>query len=100
MPYLIEVSRVSTSGSVTCNDQTQFIVCAKGPCGFSWLSKLSALGLRTLVTRELAQTFPTLEAAESAINKMPTGYKLARISFEVTVTKVVRHQSPTLTFSS
>ena len=81
MPYPIEA--VSTSDSVTCNDQTRFIVRAKGLCGISWLSKLSALGLRTLVTRDLAQLFPTIEAAESAINKMPTGYKLARIPFAI-----------------
>jgi hypothetical protein len=48
-----------------------------------WLSKPSPLGLRALVTRDLAQLFPTLEEAQSAINKMPSGYKLAGVSFAV-----------------
>jgi hypothetical protein len=64
-------------------DETLFIVSAKGPYGVFWLSEPSALELRTLVTRDLAQLFPTVEEAQSAINKMPSGYKLAGVSFAV-----------------
>jgi hypothetical protein len=61
----------------------QFIVTATGPNGVYWLSKPSEFGLRTLVARQQADRFPTLEAAEHAIKEMPTGYKLARISFAI-----------------
>jgi hypothetical protein len=89
MPYLNEVS---TSGVNTYYGQTQFVVRANGPWGISWLSELSALGLRTLVTCDLAQLFPTIEAAESAINKMPSGYELARVSFAIELS--LKHREP------
>jgi hypothetical protein len=91
MPYLIEVPRGS-SGVNARSAQTQFVVRANGPCGISWLSELSALGLRTLVTRDRAQLFPTIEEAESAIDKMPTGYKLARVSFAIELS--LKHREP------
>jgi hypothetical protein len=65
------------------NGESQFIVSAKGPYGVFWLGEPSALGLRTLVTRDLAQLFPTVEEAQSAIDKMASGYKLAGVSFAV-----------------
>jgi hypothetical protein len=66
------------------NQQMQLVVRATGPNGIFWLSEPSSpIGLRALVTRDLAQVFPTVEEAQSAINNMPTGYKLARASFAV-----------------
>jgi hypothetical protein len=64
-------------------DLMRFVVCATGPNGFFWLSKSSDLGLRTLVTRDQAEQFPTIEEAQRAIDGMPKGYKLARISFAI-----------------
>jgi len=60
-----------------------FVVTATGPSGFFWLSKPSEIGLRTLVERDQADVFPTIEAAERAIKEMPKGYKLARVSFGI-----------------
>jgi hypothetical protein len=61
----------------------QFVVSANGPYGVFWLSKLSEIGLRTLVTRDQADVFPTIEDAQRAITTMPQGYKLAKISFAI-----------------
>jgi hypothetical protein len=60
-----------------------FVVTATGPTGVFWLSKPSELGLRTLVARNLAEIFPTLEEAEVAIKQMPEGYKFAGVSFGI-----------------
>ena len=61
----------------------EFVVAATGPTGSFWLSKPSNIGLRTLVTRDQAELFATVEDAQRAIKKMPQGYKLARIFFAV-----------------
>jgi hypothetical protein len=61
----------------------QFVVSATGPSGVFWLSKQSSLGLRTLVSREEADLFSSVEAAERAITKMPKGYKLAHVRFAI-----------------
>jgi len=77
-----------------------FVVSAVGPTGVFWLSEPAHHGLRTLVIRNQADHFPTLEAARSAINKMATGYKLARVSFEIELSglfpprAVPRHAHP------
>jgi len=60
-----------------------FVVSATGPNGIFWLSKLSHVGLRTLVMRDQADQFPTIEEAQRAIDGMPKGYKLARMSFAI-----------------
>jgi hypothetical protein len=60
-----------------------FLVTATGPYGVLWLSKPSDIGLRTLVKRDQADLFPTVEEAERAISQMPKGYKLARVSFAI-----------------
>lgn len=61
----------------------QFVVCATGPCGVFWLSKPSNFGLRTIVARDQAELFPTVEAAKRAIKRMPKGYRLARVAFAI-----------------
>ena len=61
----------------------EFVVAASGPTGSFWLSKPSNIGLRTLVTRDQAEVFATIEDAQRAVKEMPQGYKLARISFAV-----------------
>jgi hypothetical protein len=77
-----------------------FVVSAVGPTGVFWLSEPARHGLRTLVKHNQADHFPTVEAAQSAINKMPTGYKLARVSFEIELSglfppkAVPRHPHP------
>jgi hypothetical protein len=65
------------------SDFVQFVVSATGPNGVFWLSKPSEIGLRTLVERDRAYVFSTIEDAQRAIEKMPKGYKLARISFAI-----------------
>jgi hypothetical protein len=64
-------------------DFIRFVVCATGPNGIFWLSKPSEIALRTLVIRDQADQFPTIEEAQRAIDDMPKGYKLARISFAI-----------------
>jgi hypothetical protein len=65
-----------------------FVVTAIGPNGVFWLSEPSEIGLRTLVSRDQAEVFPTHDAAERAIQEMPTGYKFARVSFATTLAGV------------
>jgi hypothetical protein len=65
------------------SDFIQFVVSAKGPNGIFWLSKPANIGLRTLVTRDQADQFSTIEEAQRAIDAMPKGYKLARIRFAI-----------------
>jgi len=65
------------------SDFIRFVVSATGQNGIFWLSKPSNVGLRTLVTRDQADQFPTIEEAQRAIDDMPKGYKLARISFAI-----------------
>jgi len=68
----------------------QFLVTATGANGVFWLSKPSEIGLRTLVARDQAELFPSIEAAEHAIKRMPKGYKLARVSFAIELAAEVR----------
>ena len=65
------------------NEQMQHVVRATGPNGIFWLSELSRFGLRTLVTRNRAATFRNADEAQIAITRMPTGYKLAGVSFAI-----------------
>ena len=79
-----------------------FVVSAIGPNGVFWLSKPGEFGLRTLVGRDRADIFPTIEYAECAIQAMPTGYKLARISFAIELAgelRVARHDQPSQSVS-
>ena len=64
-------------------DFMRFVVSATGPNGIFWLSKPENIGLRTLVTRDQADQFSTIEEAQRAIDAMPKGYKLARIRFAI-----------------
>jgi hypothetical protein len=72
------------------DEETQFVVSAKGPTGIFWLSEPSSYGMRTLVTRDEAATFPTVEEAQSAIDNMSKGYQLARISFAIELSAALR----------
>ena len=63
--------------------RVRFVVAATGPTGAFWLSKLNGIGLRTLVARDQAFAFASVEDAQRAIKAMPEGYKLARISFAI-----------------
>ncbi len=78
----------------------QFVVSATGPSGVFWLGNPSSLGLRTLVAREEAEVFSSVEAAETAIKKMPKGYKVARVHFAIELSGDLRRarigQSPDL----
>ncbi|HXY32588.1 MAG TPA: hypothetical protein VEI07_00080 [Planctomycetaceae bacterium] len=65
------------------SESTRFVVSATGQYGVFWLGKPSEIGLRTLVPRDQADVFPTLEEAKRAIKTMPEGYQLAKISFAV-----------------
>ena len=65
------------------DEETLFVVSARGPTGIFWLSEPSPYGLRTLVTRDEAAIFATIEGAQSAIDKMSKGYQLARVSFAI-----------------
>ena len=70
--------------------RVQFVVTATGPTGAFWLSKLNDIGLRTLVTRDQAFAFASVEDAQRAIKAMPEGYKLARISFAIELSDELR----------
>ena len=70
------------TGSMTESKPIPLVVRATGPYGDFWLSR-SERGLRKLVTRDQADLFPTVEAAELAIKQMPRGYKLARVAFAI-----------------
>jgi hypothetical protein len=70
--------------------RVQFVVAAIGPTGAYWLSKLNDIGLRTLVTRDQAFAFASVEDAQHAIKAMPQGYKLARISFAIELSDKLR----------
>ena len=72
------------------DEETQFVVIARGPTGIFWLSEPSPYGLRTLVTRDEAATFLTLDEAQSAIDKMSKGFQLARVSFAIELLGSVR----------
>jgi hypothetical protein len=65
------------------SESLRFVVSATGPTGVFWLGKPSEVGLRTLVARDQADVFPTLEDAQSVIKTMPAGFKLASISFAI-----------------
>ena len=71
-----------------------FVVTATGPTGVFWLSKPSELALRTLVARNQAEIFPTLEEAELAIKRMPEGYKFAGVSFGIALACELRAPRP------
>jgi hypothetical protein len=71
-------------------EETVFIVSAKGPMGSFWLGEPSPYGLRTLVDRSEAATFPSMEEAQFAISKMSKGYELARVSFAIELSGAFR----------
>jgi hypothetical protein len=51
--------------------------------------------LRTLVARDQADTFSTVDDAQLAIDAMPKGYKLARIHFAIELSAESRVTPPT-----
>ncbi len=74
-----------------------FVVTATGPGGIYWLSKPTAAGLRTLVTRDRADEFPTVADAQSAIKQMPSAFRLAGVSFAIELagsTQIARLHRP------
>ena len=62
----------------------EFVVKTIGRTGMTfWLSPPSADGFRTIVDREIADVFPTVEDAHAAIGKMPQLFRDAETLFSV-----------------
>jgi hypothetical protein len=61
----------------------QFVVRATGATGTYWLSEPNDKGLRSLVPRERAAVFQTINSAGVAIDQMPHAFESASIIFTV-----------------
>lgn len=61
-----------------------FVVRATGLAGtISWLSAANENGIRTLVTREMADVFQTVREALAAIDALPSTFGEVGLNFDV-----------------